>query len=373
MGNLIYPTLPGRSFPSGRAVLPPKVRIRTTPSDREFRSRDSLLPRYQYSVAYEWLRKRASSPELQTLVGFYNQVGGPFDSFLYLDPDDNTASGQLFATGDGTATQFQLLRSFGGFAELVSNTVGQPEVFIDGLQACNALAPAGSFETDSNADGLADGWARYSLGSVGTLSQNISTDAWALSHGAKAQYLAAASLGSTINDRQGINKAAIPAQHLAGLAVSMSAYVNGSVNSSAVIEMSFHNSSGTQIGYQYSTTVLSGLLQRISVAETAPASTVYINVGIWQHSNTGASPRFYVDAAQLAAGAALRPFSNNLAIVNTVTGLVTFTTAPAAAAPLSWAGQFYRRCRFMGDKLDTEKFMSDLFSAKRVEFISTKA
>ncbi len=47
---------------------------------------------------------------------------------------------------------------------------------------------------------------------------------------------------------------------------------------------------------------------------------------------------------------------------------VTFASAPAAAAALTWTGQFYFRCRFLNDRLTLKQFMQDLFNAKSVKF-----
>lgn len=47
---------------------------------------------------------------------------------------------------------------------------------------------------------------------------------------------------------------------------------------------------------------------------------------------------------------------------------VTFATAPANGAALTWSGQFYFRCRFLKDAIDFEQFLQDLWSAKSVEF-----
>lgn len=198
MSALIYPTLPGFMYPQQRDVVPPPVQVRTTPSQREYRARDAALPRYQYGLQYEFLRTGTRGAELASLVGFYNKVGGPFDSWLYSDPDDNTAVAQLFGVGNGATQGFQLLRGFGGFAEPVFD-----------LQAA-------------------------------------------------------------------------PAIYLAG-----------------VLQAS---------GYTVSST-----------------------------------------------------------------GWVSFTAAPGAGVALTWSGAFYRRCRFLGDRLNTTKFMDQMFEAKRVEFISTKA
>ena len=132
MSNLIYPTLAGLDFGVSRTVLAPPVAIKTTPSLREFRARNSNYVRYDYSLAYEFLRTRGAWTELQSIVGFYNLVGGPFDSFLFNDPDDNTATAELFGTGNGSTTVFQLVRAYGGFSEAVYDFNGAVTIFDNG-------------------------------------------------------------------------------------------------------------------------------------------------------------------------------------------------------------------------------------------------
>ena len=41
-------------------------------------------------------------------MGFFLQLQGQFGTFLYTDPDDNTVTGQAFATGDGSTTSFTM-------------------------------------------------------------------------------------------------------------------------------------------------------------------------------------------------------------------------------------------------------------------------
>ena len=57
--------------------------------------------------------------DLQLIEGFYNSQQGRFGMFLFNDPNDNFVSAQQIAIGDGTATQFQLVRTRGGFTEPV--------------------------------------------------------------------------------------------------------------------------------------------------------------------------------------------------------------------------------------------------------------
>lgn len=50
------------------------------------------------------------------------------------------------------------------------------------------------------------------------------------------------------------------------------------------------------------------------------------------------------------------------------TGLVTFSSAPANGAALTWSGLYRWRCAFRNDEQDFEEFMRLLYVAKTVEF-----
>jgi uncharacterized protein (TIGR02217 family) len=58
--------------------------------------------------------------------------------------------------------------------------------------------------------------------------------------------------------------------------------------------------------------------------------------------------------------------------VNTFTGVLTFTTAPAASAVLAWTGSYYWRVRFMDDQTTASKFMSALWEHRGITFQSIK-
>lgn len=51
---------------------------------------------------------------------------------------------------------------------------------------------------------------------------------------------------------------------------------------------------------------------------------------------------------------------------------VTLTSAPIAGHSVTWTGTYIFRCRFMQDMADFENFMYQLWSLKKLEFISTK-
>jgi uncharacterized protein (TIGR02217 family) len=58
--------------------------------------------------------------------------------------------------------------------------------------------------------------------------------------------------------------------------------------------------------------------------------------------------------------------------LNSNTGVITFTTAPAAGNVLDWSGTFYWRCRFMDDTFNLSKFMNTFWEAKSLKFQTCK-
>lgn len=54
------------------------------------------------------------------------------------------------------------------------------------------------------------------------------------------------------------------------------------------------------------------------------------------------------------------------------TGVVTFVSAPAAAAALTWTGSFYYRCRFEQSELSLVQFMQKFWKTKAIAFQSIK-
>jgi uncharacterized protein (TIGR02217 family) len=50
-------------------------------------------------------------------------------------------------------------------------------------------------------------------------------------------------------------------------------------------------------------------------------------------------------------------------------GVLTFVTAPAADADLTWSGTFYYRCRFVEDEATFDRFLENLWSLGEIEMI----
>ena len=131
MSNVVFPVLPGLMW---NVVKKPiwSTAVHQTASGKETRLAYWTYPRWEFDLAYEFLRDDSNN-ELKTLAGFFLQRQGAYDSFLYTDPYDNTVNGQALATGDGYLKSFQLCRTFGGFVEPMQNINGTPTIQVNGV------------------------------------------------------------------------------------------------------------------------------------------------------------------------------------------------------------------------------------------------
>lgn len=132
MSNQVYPTLPGLEFNVHR-VPTWKTIIRTTPSEREYRTRNQVYPKRRRQLSYEFLRSSAAFAELQTMEGFYNLHAGACESFLFNDPDDQSVTMQAIGIGDGVTKDFQLGRAWGGVVEPIAARNGSTQIYKDGV------------------------------------------------------------------------------------------------------------------------------------------------------------------------------------------------------------------------------------------------
>lgn len=133
MSNLVYPALPGLAFNVGRSPSW-KNTIREADSGKRYALAHWSTPRWTYKLTYEFLRS-GSQQELQSLVGFFLQHQGDYDTWLFEDPDDNTATRQQIGTANGLQVSWQLLRNLGGYLEPVKELNGAPQVYVNGTLA----------------------------------------------------------------------------------------------------------------------------------------------------------------------------------------------------------------------------------------------
>lgn len=129
VSNEIFPAMPGLKWDVSK-VPNFSTAVQRSVGGREVRAAFQPYPIWQWSLAFEFLRETTGFTEFQQLAGFYTARQGCFDSFLYEDPTDKTATDQNFGTGDGTTVAFQLRRRLGsgGLYEPIYNLNGAPVI-----------------------------------------------------------------------------------------------------------------------------------------------------------------------------------------------------------------------------------------------------
>ncbi|MDD5271079.1 MAG: DUF2460 domain-containing protein [Methylovulum sp.] len=133
MSNEVLPDLPGLTFDMKCNSQFATV-IHTPANGQEVRGSFSAYPIWLFSLHYSLLDDNEYA-DLQALHGFILRRRGSFDSFLYSHPNAHSVSGQTVGTGDGSRTDWPLLRTWGGFTEPVENPNQIDEVTLDGVVA----------------------------------------------------------------------------------------------------------------------------------------------------------------------------------------------------------------------------------------------
>ena len=124
--------LPGLSF-SVHKIPVFSTNKKEAVSGTEVRTSYSQYPRWRFELEYEFLEDRTGAESsLKTILGFFLQRGGSFDTWLFKDPDDYIANLSTCATTDGVTTQFPLCRDLGGFLEKVGqvDTANDIDLFL---------------------------------------------------------------------------------------------------------------------------------------------------------------------------------------------------------------------------------------------------
>lgn len=122
-------TVPGFGFTGGPEF---STDIKALQSGREKRNGDWAVCRHKYSAPF----KNISQEQYLNIKQVFLVVRGKLHSFLHRDWADYTAVNEVFGTGDGTETQFQLRKtSIVGIAtydRVVSKPYGDITVSING-------------------------------------------------------------------------------------------------------------------------------------------------------------------------------------------------------------------------------------------------
>lgn len=117
-----FPVLPGLVYPVKRTPTVLTARNEAVSGKRTVLPQRST-PRHVWELGVEFMRSKAwqtgAITEFETFIGFVMSCLTAGSCFSYLDAEDQVAANQPFGQGDGITTQFQLVRSLGGFAEPV--------------------------------------------------------------------------------------------------------------------------------------------------------------------------------------------------------------------------------------------------------------
>ncbi len=98
------------------------------------------------------------------------------------------------------------------------------------------------------------------------------------------------------------------------------------------------------------------------------ASTLMLGVSMW--STNPLTPMWSSNTdAPMWSGA--KDYTLGTDYTVSASGLITFTTPPAAGEPLIWNGNYYYRARFNDDANDFTKFMENLWNLKTCDLWAT--
>lgn len=123
MSLATFPELPGVAWSVIRAPTFETI-VKTLPSLRDVSTALYTSPRKRFELPYEVLRDSVSQGELQTLVGFFDQMRGRYERFLLRDPRDYQLADAVIGTTDGAITTFIVARNTGpSFYEAVGYVV----------------------------------------------------------------------------------------------------------------------------------------------------------------------------------------------------------------------------------------------------------
>jgi hypothetical protein len=390
--NDLYPTLPGLKFGTVRSPVW-KTKILTTASDREQRGQFVSYPRWKFALSYEFLRG-ASWDEFGSLVGFFNDHGGSADTWLFRDPTGYEVVNQACGIGDGSNAEFRLVRAFGGFVEpiLAPEYAG---IYLDrgnpGKWRVGGASRTNYFARTE--DMTSTYWSKTGV----TVTANAATNR----DGNTTADLLTEDTSNTSHriwrsmTPQGANvrhciSMRVRSSGRTAFAMSMPWAGAGAANFDLVAE-----TSSVRSGTVEATGIrnLGGGWFRIwfvvrpsdAASGTFAAYILASPNGAVTYTGDGASGMYY-DALQMETLTEDDPpeptqyIPNSSGTAFTVPadytmsdyGYFNFATPPDSGVEVSWTGTFFRRCRFLHDVLDVEEFMRDLYSAKKVEFISIK-
>lgn len=154
MSSAVFPSLTGATLRTTRsASWEGGSEVVTALSGKDTSITYWSYPRWEWELNWDLIRQGTrhgtAYTEAAQLWGFYNARQGTFDSFLFEDTDDNTATAAALGTGNGSNRVFQLMRSYGSFLEPIFALKTMTNVFLNGSPVSGALYSVSAWGTAS--------------------------------------------------------------------------------------------------------------------------------------------------------------------------------------------------------------------------------
>ena len=130
MSDSVFPILRGLTYPIYKSPNWKTLTNRSLTGQPRFLQLYTY-PYYTFKLSFSYLEDDGmETDDIQTLLGFYNTVGGAGQDFLFADPlfEVNYATSVDFGQGDGSSTSFRLMRTYGGFLEPVYGITSAPTI-----------------------------------------------------------------------------------------------------------------------------------------------------------------------------------------------------------------------------------------------------
>lgn len=178
-----------------------------------------------------------------------------------------------------------------------SLAIGDTTIALSGGSSKNLLR-YGSFELDSNADGLSDGWTAYTFGTSGTVTVSRQSSGAIAPHGTYWQRSSSVGLGGTSGDRHGVYRTFTPTDvTLTNTAVSASLRVSSGRPYSIHVQTRLAGATVESFTANFTSTSFTFVRQSL---EFKPTSTYdELRVFFWQSVGSGGTDIIDVDAVMV--------------------------------------------------------------------------
>lgn len=177
---------------------------------------------------------------------------------------------------------------------------GAASVQLVGASGTN-LVRGGSFEVDTNSDGLADEWLHVSTGSVGTRSFSLSPDNRVA--GASSQVLGASALAAGTGNYHSAYQV-ISVAHAAGRPVALAGWFVATPGTTVLLELYWRDSGGSAVaGTLTSQALATGGSQLLQASGVCPPNAVTGEIFAYQRDGVGGPAAFYLDGVHAVVDA----------------------------------------------------------------------